>query len=731
MKRILVTGGAGLVGSHCAEYFAKKGWEVIILDNLMRSKLFGYDKESVEYNWNYLGKFKNIKRVLGDVRNEKDVRKAIGKGVDVVIHTAGQPGVPSSVRMPKEDFSINAFGTLNVLETARKKSKNTTFIYCSCFDEETKAVTIDGIKKYHEIKVGDKVLSINPKTGKIEIKPVEEVIVQKYKGLMIHFKGKRYDFLITPNHRVLYQHNYRNSPSVFEFRSALEMTKRNQFFLPKGQYEGRNDAYINLLEKTDNPKLHWNVKNKILFMKTEDLFYLLGIYIGDGSLNLVTKYLPAKTGLSAKEYIRVARDPSNGRFISIGDSENKLKRLSLGYGIFFDIPENDKCRSKVENILRRNKIIYHTYKNIKNGQSRIYFSSKVLFGIFSQCGHQAKEKKIPRWALDYSPKYLRYLLQGILDSDGNGINAISTVSNFLIRDLIELCVKLGYTACFKEEYCKSFIQGRKIEGKSYNFYVSKTPRRAYKRNISWVNYDGIIWCLKVKDNENFLIERNGKIVFSGNTNKVYGENVDKFPIQERKTRYVYKNIKGISEKLPTDLTGHTPYGVSKLVGDLYVQEYAHIYKMKTGVFRMSCIYGIRQFGFEDQGWVAWFVIATFLNKPITIYGNGKQVRDLLYVTDLVKAFEKFINSEIRHEVFNIGGGEKNTISLIELVDFLEKKIGKRTKINFADWRPSDQKVYISDITKISKILKWEPTIGVEEGVEKLISWVKENLRFFK
>lgn len=130
--RVLVTGGAGMVGSHSAEYYAqKKGNEVIVLDNLMRSQLFGSNKETVEYNWRYLTKYPNIKRIKGDVRNEKDVLKALGKGVDLVIHTAAQPGVPSSVRMPREDFSINAAGTLNVLECVRQKSPQATFIYCS------------------------------------------------------------------------------------------------------------------------------------------------------------------------------------------------------------------------------------------------------------------------------------------------------------------------------------------------------------------------------------------------------------------------------------------------------------------------------------------------------------------------------------------------------------------------------------------------------------------------
>lgn len=345
--KILITGGAGLVGSHAAEFFAKGNPKnkIIVLDNLMRSKIFGYDKDSVEFNWNYLKQFKNIERIKGDVRNDKDVDKAIGKGVDVVIHTAGQPGVPSSVRMPKEDFSINAFGTLNVLEAARKKSKDTIIVYCS-------------------------------------------------------------------------------------------------------------------------------------------------------------------------------------------------------------------------------------------------------------------------------------------------------------------------------------------------------------------------------------------------TNKVYGENVDRIPLAEKEKRYVFEGVSGVSESMLTDLTGHTPYGVSKLVGDLYVQEYSHIYKMKTAVFRMSCTYGTRQFGFEDQGWVAWFIIATLFNKPITIYGNGKQVRDMLYADDLVDAFNRFINSDLERGLFNIGGGQENTISLLEFLDELERITGKRPKTTFADWRPSDQKVYITDTTKLQKALGWKIQTPVKDGIRKLTEWVKANESYF-
>jgi CDP-paratose 2-epimerase len=153
--------------------------------------------------------------------------------------------------------------------------------------------------------------------------------------------------------------------------------------------------------------------------------------------------------------------------------------------------------------------------------------------------------------------------------------------------------------------------------------------------------------------------------------------------------------------------------------------------MKTVVFRMSCTYGTRQFGFEDQGWVAWFIIAALSNKPITIYGNGKQVRDMLYADDLVDAFNCFIKSDMKRGLFNIGGGPDNTISLLEFLEALEDLTGKRPKVNFADWRPSDQKVYITDTGKLEKSLNWKIKTPVMEGIKKLAQWIQENEKCFK
>lgn len=343
--KILITGGAGMVGSHAAEFYALKGDEVVIIDNLIRSAMFGYDKKSVEYNWDYLSKYRNVKRVRGDVRNEADLKKVITKDTDAVIHAAGQPGVALSMADPQQDYSINAFGTFNVLERVRKTCPGAVFIYCS-------------------------------------------------------------------------------------------------------------------------------------------------------------------------------------------------------------------------------------------------------------------------------------------------------------------------------------------------------------------------------------------------TNKVYGENASAAALVEKEKRYCFRDISAIDENFKIDLAPRTPYGASKYAGDVYAQEYGYTYGIKAGIFRMSCTYGTRQFGFEDQGWLAHFIISNLTDKGVTVYGNGKQVRDTLYVEDLVGAFDMFIKSDLKTEVFNIGGGPDNAVSLLEFADLIEGKTGNKMKIAYDKWRPSDQKVYISDIRRVKNRLNWSPKVNIEEGADRLIEWARRNASFF-
>lgn len=215
------------------------------------------------------------------------------------------------------------------------------------------------------------------------------------------------------------------------------------------------------------------------------------------------------------------------------------------------------------------------------------------------------------------------------------------------------------------------------------------------------------------------------------TNKVYGK-IANAESRLAGKRYAYVNRPhGISESEPLDFL--SPYGCSKGAADQYVLDYARIYQIPATSFRQSCIYGPRQFGVEDQGWVAWFAIAAMLRRPITIFGDGKQVRDVLHVEDLLRAYETAIRSpdKIAAQAFNVGGGPDRAISLLDLVEMLQAEFGHEIPLRWGDWRPGDQQVYISDIRKLRNAVGWEPEIDVESGIAQLVEWVTQNRTAFE
>jgi len=221
------------------------------------------------------------------------------------------------------------------------------------------------------------------------------------------------------------------------------------------------------------------------------------------------------------------------------------------------------------------------------------------------------------------------------------------------------------------------------------------------------------------------------IVLYASTNKVYGGMEDVRIIEEDGAYRYAKMPHGVPETFPLDF--HSPYGCSKGTGDQYVRDYHRIYGIPTVVFRQSCIYGLRQFGVEDQGWIAWFIIAAETGKPIMIYGDGKQVRDVLFVDDLLDAYDAAIAkiNVVAGQVFNVGGGTGNMLSVwSEFGPMLEELRGKPLPVGRGDWRPGDQKIYVSDIRKAQSMLGWSPKTSVREGVEKLYNWVRQNRSLF-
>jgi len=225
-----------------------------------------------------------------------------------------------------------------------------------------------------------------------------------------------------------------------------------------------------------------------------------------------------------------------------------------------------------------------------------------------------------------------------------------------------------------------------------------------------------------------LSESKPAIIYTS-TNKVYG-GLEEYAVQdtEKRCEFIDDEFRtyGVPESQSLDF--HSPYGCSKGAADQYVRDYARIYGLKTVVLRQSCIYGEHQFGVEDQGWVAWFSIAALFDKDLTIYGSGKQIRDLLFVDDVTELYEIVFEKidALSGNVYNVGGGPENTLSLIELIELMRKNIGYTKTPAHAGVRAGDQPAFVADIRSIERDTGWKPKISVSEGVDKLHAWIKGN-----
>src|SRR5690242_4893725 len=265
---------------------------------------------------------------------------------------------------------------------------------------------------------------------------------------------------------------------------------------------------------------------------------------------------------------------------------------------------------------------------------------------------------------------------------------------------------------------------RAVQGASeiYNFaaQVAVTSSVADPRHDFEVNAFGTLNILEAARNTG----RQPFILFTS-TNKVYGNLANKKLVQTAR-RYCALDERGVSESQPIDL--YSPYGCSKGTADQYVHDYARMFALPTVVFRMSCIAGPRQFGNEDQGWVAHFLYSALENRPVTIYGDGRQVRDILCVHDLVNAFDK-----VRHQIdktagqiYNVGGGMSNSVSLVEVIDEIEDITGKRIRFTSQRPRPGDQLFYVTDYDKLRKHTGWKPQRNVRQTIQSIYGWGKEH-----
>jgi CDP-paratose 2-epimerase len=218
-------------------------------------------------------------------------------------------------------------------------------------------------------------------------------------------------------------------------------------------------------------------------------------------------------------------------------------------------------------------------------------------------------------------------------------------------------------------------------------------------------------------------------VLFASTNKVYGKLLPIEALVRGGLRYVPREPQfagGFDETTPLSL--YSPYGCSKGSADQYVLDYARIYSLKTAVFRMSCLYGPHQFGNEDQGWVAHFVISALRGDPISIYGDGYQVRDVLYADDAVRAWLLALDNieAVAGMVFNLGGGPENTLSLRELLQHIERMDGHAPKTGYENWRPGDQPWYVSNTAAAERALGWRAKTDVATGLRRLRDWLVQS-----
>jgi GDP-mannose 4,6-dehydratase len=728
-KVALITGITGQDGSYLAEFLLEKGY--IVHGIKRRSSLFNTDR--IDHLYKDRHENSNFHLHFGDLTDSTNLIRIIQEvQPDEIYNLAAQSHVKVSFETPEYTANADAIGTLRILEAIRiLKLEEKTKFYQACHDKETKVFTKDGLKDYTEVNESDLVFTINPTSHELELKPIKKIIKYHYKGDMVKLKNKRIDQLVTPNHRVLVKLDNIDELQYVEakdLKSLLKYQRNSHISLPKTKFEVKTSKKVlNLNEMFDfSTKSKNHMRNLINEIDSNDLMYLLGIYIGDGYLN-------------SKKKTKVFSDKTQSRDELGRFSENLSEKVDVEYissYINFAIPEKDKSRAEVLSILDKNKIDYSTT------EMTIGFSSYNLKQVFSTCGTNVRNKSIPEWVWSMPDESLLRLLDGLIGSDGhlrkNRIN-YTTISKKLTNDVVRLYVKLGHYSVMRKQKPNenARIDGRVIGEKKglQQSYVltanyNSITNKIYSDNISTEHYDDMVWCLEIEDNSNFLVERNGKIAFSGNcTSEMFGL------VQE------------IPQRETTPFYPRSPYGVAKLYAHWITVNYRESY----GIFACSGILFNHESSVRGE---------TFVTRKITrgvakihhglqekIYlGNLDAERDWAHAKDMVRGMWLMLQQE-NPEDFVLATGKKISVRKFVEMSFShigiqikwtgegvnEKGIDSKTGKVFVEidpeyFRPAEVDLLVGDYSKAKKKLGWEPTITVEELCKEM---VKSDLELFK
>jgi hypothetical protein len=512
---------------------------------------------------------------------------------------------------------------------------------------------------------------------------------------MIAFRSNRIDLLVTPNHRMLY--SYRQHPATkIEVDEASEVARKAPCrLLPRGSWKGvdQDDIWCGDLGT----------------LRTDDLFYLVGVFLGDGFRATQRQRRPNKTGLARREFLKRARH-QDGRFKAIGKVGDREESELTCHRIFFDVPESDKARARLQQTLTRLGIAWKAHAG--RAGEHISFSSKAWSDFLSQCGTGAGNQRVPRWMLEYGPRYLQALLDGVVDSDGHRLLGkaqprISTCSFGLVCDLMEIGFKLGLMPRFSElKYHESTLRsGRVIRPRRPHYVIFFRDEwiGINKQNASAEQYSGKVWCLKVQDNRNLIVERNGILTFCGNTDEVYGH------VGEGATR----------EDAP--LRPRNPYSASKAGAELLALSCWTNFGLPVLVTRGANTIGPYQY---PEKATPLFITNALEDKPLPIYGQGRAVRHYLYVDDHAAAIDLVLQRGVPGEAYNIGSEDEiDTVTLAtRILDLLGKP---RALMRFVPDRPAHDYRYSLDSAKI-RALGWRRRFGWEETIEATVAWYVEH-----
>lgn len=519
--KILVTGGCGFIGHHLVEHLIKKtDWEVVVVDKLTYASN-GYDRLR-DINCFDDKRIKIFSADLMDLKISPGLHKEIGH-IDYIAHLAAETHVDNSIENPYIFLETNVIGTYAVLEYAKQlsmlrmmnyfstdevhgpalngiKHKETDACYSKnpyaaskagaeqlcmayqncysvpvfitrCHDEKTNILTKDGVKNINDVNVGDLVWTLKD-NKKLKLEPIQEIFIKKdYKGEMIRFKSKKYDLLVTPEHRMLTRKKYREKEyTIKKAKDLLNIGDNEKHYLPlSGEWVGKKCKYVDISKYLRKDFCTKGINKRI---KIEDLMAFIGWYVSKGS------YL-------------------NGT-ISIKTTKHK---------------------KEIKNLI---KILgFKSY----GGKRSVEFYSITILDFLAQFGNESDNKTIPDWVLQYDKKYLMILFNALMKESGSKLREkpyikYYTKSKELAEKVSELVIKLGYSAGIKEWI---MFNAKKLKkSKSYYVYIRKAIGPLEKENISKTNYNGTVWCVRTSSG-NFFIERNGDIACSGNTMNNYGE----------------------------------------------------------------------------------------------------------------------------------------------------------------------------------------------------------------